>query len=359
MHVGLVLECEYRRDGTRDGAFDEAVALASTAEVYGIDGLWVAERHFASPQRSLEGAGGLPSFASAPMILATALAARTSQVRIGIGVSVLPLAHPVRLAEEVATLDHISRGRLDFGVGRSGFPAAYAGYGVSYEESRERFQECLDILRLAWTNETFSYSGTYFHFNDVCVMPKPLQKPYPPVRVAATTNDTFPLVGRAGHPIFVGLRGTDIPETAASLSVYRDAWREAGHEGNGDVFLRIPVYVAETDEQAREEPQESTLSSYRRLAERYARSAEEFGTATSEQRAERGERLAHAGYDELLANRLAYGTPDAVARRLCRIRDDLGLSGFLFEPNVGGAIPRDRVFNSLRLLAREVVPALR
>src|SRR6266511_1707115 len=219
MHAGLVLECEYRRGASSDEAVDEPFALAAMAEEGGLDGLWVAERHFASPQRSLEGAGGLPSLASAPMVLASALAAR---IRVGIGVSVLPLAHPVRLAEEVATLDQISRGRFDFGVGRSGFPAAYAGYGVSYEESRDRFQECLDILRLAWTNETFSYSGKYFQFNDVCVMPKPYQKPYPPVRVAATTTDTFPLVGHAGHPIFVGLRGSDIPETEAYLAVYRD-----------------------------------------------------------------------------------------------------------------------------------------
>src|SRR5438094_2003579 len=205
MHIGLVLECEYRPGATQDEALRDAFRLASAAEEYGLDGLWVAERHFASPQRSLEGAGGLASFASAPLILASALAARTSRIRIGTGVSVLPLSHPVRLAEELATLDHISGGRLDFGVGRSGFPAASAGYAASYEESRGRFQECLDILKLAWTQETFSYSGEFFHFENVCVIPKPFQKPYPPIRVAATTNDTFPMVGEAGQPIFVGL----------------------------------------------------------------------------------------------------------------------------------------------------------
>src|SRR5689334_5402848 len=190
-------------------------------------------------------------------------------------------------------------------------------------------------------------------------MPKPFQKPHPPIRVAATTTDTFPILRRAGHPIFVVLRGTDIPETAAYLDVYRQNWRDAGHEGNGDVYLRIPVYVSPTAEGARDEPHDSTLASYKRLAERYARSSEEFGTATSEQRAERGERLARAGYDELLANRLAYGTPDAVAARLLDLRDRLGLSGILIEPNVGGATPRNLVFRSMELLTKEVLRALK
>jgi alkanesulfonate monooxygenase SsuD/methylene tetrahydromethanopterin reductase-like flavin-dependent oxidoreductase (luciferase family) len=292
-------------------------------------------------------------------MLAAALGSRTSRVRIGTAVSVLPLSQPVRLAEEVATLDHLCGGRLDFGVGRSGFATAYNGYGIPYGESRERFQECLDILLLAWTQDSFSYSGTYYSYDDVCVVPKPLQKPTPPIRVAATTTDTFPMMGEVGRPIFVGLRGTDVPETARHVAIYRDAWHAAGHPGDGDVYLRIPVYVAETAEQAYEEPRVSTMQSYQRLATSYARSASSAGAVASEERAQRGERLHSAGYAELMANRLAYGTPDAVTRRLSEIRDQIGLTGFVIEPNVGGGIPRDLVFKSVALFAREVAPALR
>jgi alkanesulfonate monooxygenase SsuD/methylene tetrahydromethanopterin reductase-like flavin-dependent oxidoreductase (luciferase family) len=292
-------------------------------------------------------------------MFASALAARTKRVRIGIAVSVLPLSHPVRLAEEVATLDQISKGRLNFGIGRSGFATSYSGYNIPYGESRERFQECLDILRLAWTQDTFSYAGEHYNFEDVSLTPKPFQKPYPPLRMAATTHDTFPIVGEMGFPIFVGLRGTDVPETARNVATYREAWKAAGHPGEGDVYLRIPVYVAATAEAAMEEPQVSTLQSYRRLAESYAKSAYTEGTNTTEERAERGERLLGAGYEELLRNRLAYGTPDTVVRRMLELRDDIGLSGFVVEPNVGGSIPRAKVFESVRLLATEVAPALR
>ena len=141
---------------------------------------------------------GIPSIASVPLVLASAIAARTTRLRIGTGVSVLPLCHPIRIAEEAATVDQVSQGRLDFGVGRSGFARAYAGYGIPYNESRERFQESLEIILKAWTNERFSHTGTYFSCDDLTVIPRPYQKPHPPIWVAATTQDTFPLVGRMG-----------------------------------------------------------------------------------------------------------------------------------------------------------------
>jgi alkanesulfonate monooxygenase SsuD/methylene tetrahydromethanopterin reductase-like flavin-dependent oxidoreductase (luciferase family) len=360
MHVGLVMECDYREGATQEEAFDEAFEMAARAEEWGLDGVWLAERHFAAPRGPLDAMGtGIPSIVSAPLTLAGAIAARTQRLRVGIAVNVLPLCHPIRMAEEAATVDHISKGRFDFGVGRSGFPRAYEGYGIPYAESRERFQEYLDIILKAWTEERFSYTGKYFSCRDLCVIPKPYQKPHPPLRVAATTRETFPQVGRLGYPIFIGLRGFDVAEAMVHLQAYRQAWRQAGHAGDGDVFLRIPVYVAETAEAARSEPEASTMQSYRRLGENFARSAGAAGTTASEERAERAERLSAVSYDELLRGRLAYGTPEMVVERLRQLQTTLGLSGVIAEPNVGGRIPRDLVFRSIRLFAQEVAPRLR
>src|SRR3989441_2047744 len=154
MHVGLVMECDYREGRTQEEAFAEAMSIAEIAETQGLDGVWLAERHFAIHRRPTDPMGaGIPSIASVPLVLAAALAARTTRLRIGTGVSVLPLCHPIRTAEEAATVDQISQGRLDFGVGRSGFPRAYSGYGVRYDESRERFQESLDVILKAWTQD--------------------------------------------------------------------------------------------------------------------------------------------------------------------------------------------------------------
>ena len=138
--------------------------------------------------------------------MSTAIVARYQHLRVGVAVNVLPLAHPIRMAEEVATIDHISQGRVEFGVGRSGFHRAYDCYGISYAESRERFQECLDVILAAWTNERFSYEGKYYKFDEVCVVPS-LRSHNPRCRVAATNATDLPPWGDPVLPVFVGLRG--------------------------------------------------------------------------------------------------------------------------------------------------------
>jgi len=360
MHVGLVMECDYREGRTQEEAFGEAMDIAGIAETEGLDGVWLAERHFAMHRRPTDPMGaGIPSIAAVPLVLAAAIAARTSRVRIGTGVSVLPLCHPIRTAEEAATVDQISKGRLDFGVGRSGFPRAYSGYGVRYDESRERFQESLDLILKAWTQDGFTHTGKYFATDNLTVVPRPYQKPHPPIWVAATTPDTFAMVGRMGYSLVTGLRGFDVPEAVGHLAAYRAARREHGHAGDGNVYLRIPVFVADTAAQARSEPEESTMRSYRRLAENFASSVGATGTTTSEERAERAERLSNLTYDDVLRDRVAYGTPDMVVDRLSKLREQLGLSGVIIESNVGGRIPLERVLHSIRLYAREVAPRLR
>ena len=360
MHVGLVMECDYRYGETEQAAFDEAFAMAEAAEKGGLEGVWLAERHFAAPRSPLDtGGAGIPSVVSAPLIISSAIVARYERLRVGVAVNVLPLAHPVRVAEEVATLDHISRGRVEFGVGRSGFARAYEGYGISYAESRARFRECLDVILAAWTNERFSYEGEYYRFNDVCVIPKPYQKPHPPLRIAATTKETFPQVGRQGIPVFVGLRGMDRPALAESLNAYRAAWKEAGNAGDSSVFLRIPVYVGETDEQAHADAEESTMRSYRRLAQNFLNSASVAGATPDEERVQRGHRLSAVTYEDLLRDRLAYGSPDTVTNQLRDIVDELGLEGVVAEVNVGGGIPKDKVLASVNRFATKVAPNLR
>src|SRR5437773_7628512 len=142
-------------------AFDRALDEVETAERVGLDAIWLAELHGA-PERSV---------LSAPMMVASAIAARTSTIRIGIAVQVLPLSHPLRLAEEAATIDQVSHGRLIYGIGRSGVVRTYEDYGVDYGESRERFAETLAILKHAWTETRFSYTGKYYSFDNVAVSP--------------------------------------------------------------------------------------------------------------------------------------------------------------------------------------------
>ncbi len=359
MHVGLVMECDYREGRTQDEAFAEAFTVAKLADESGIDGVWLAERHFAAPRTPTDpGGAGIPSVSSVPLLMAGIIAARTERVRVGTGVSVLPLAHPIRLAEEAATVDNISQGRLDFGIGRSSFPRSYQGYGVPFEESRQRFSEALDIILKAWSNYRFSHHGHYYDMDDVVVTPRPYQQPHPPIRIAANSIDTFDIVGELGFPLVTGVRGQGIAQVGRNLKLYRAATARNGHDVD-DVYVRMPIYVSESMEQARADTEESTMRAFRRTADTYIKTVEAEGASASAERLQRAEQLLNTTYDDLLVDRVAYGSPQMVADRLIEIRDELGLTGFIMEPNVGGNVPAEHVQNSIRLYAEEVAPALR
>src|SRR6266571_5038715 len=228
MHFGIFLE-ERRRGAGEAQAFRETLELADAAEAWGLDGVWLGEIHF-NPTRSVQ---------SAPIALASFMAARTRRVWIGTAVIVLRLANPLRIAEEVATVDQLSQGRFDFGIGRSGSPRPYDVLGIPYGESQARFLEALEIIREAWQGQPFSYAGSFYRFSNTTVSPTPYQRPHPPMRMAANSAETFVQVGQLGLPIFVGLRDLDIPTLKLSLEAYRKAWRDAGHVGSPDVYLRI------------------------------------------------------------------------------------------------------------------------
>ena len=349
MEFGMFHEFHRRPGQTEAQAFTESFELVDEAETTGLDVMWLAELHTA-PERSV---------LAAPLNIASAIATRTKRMKVGIAVQVLPLCHPLRIAEEASTVDHISHGRLIFGVGRSGFPRTYQAYGISYAESRERFAEVLEILKRAWTQERFSFHGQFYHFDDICLVPKPYQAPYPELRIAVNSPDTFQQSGEQGLPIFVATRLGDLNELVPNLQMYREAWAAAGHPGQGKVYLRVPVYLAATEQQARKEPEESVMFFYKYLGERIEASATQEGARAIENRAERGQRLMTIDYQEVLASKIVVGTPAMVVDRLGMLKKTLGLSGILAEMNCGMRIPHDRVGNSLRLLCSEVMPHLR
>ncbi len=346
MEFGMFHEFQRRPGQSEADAFTESFDLVDAAETTGLDVMWLAELH-TSPERSV---------LAAPLSIASAIATRTKRMKVGIAVQVLPLCHPLRVAEEAATVDHISHGRLIFGIGRSGFPRTYQAYGISYAESRERFAEVTEIIKRAWTQESFSVHGKFYNFEDIHLVPKPYQKPYPELRIAVNSADTFIETGALGMPIFVATRLGDLNELVPNLRAYRAAWEAAGHPGHGKVYLRVPVYVAATEKQALEEPRESVMHFYKYLGQRIEASAAQEGARAIENRAERGQRLQSIDYDEVIKSKIVVGTPAMVTDRLGQLREELGLSGILAELNCGMQIPAPRVLNSLQMMCSEVTP---
>jgi len=312
MDCGVFVE-QMRRGVTQGEAFREMCAIVEAAESWGLDIVWLAEM----------------------------------------------MVNPARVAGEITTLDHLSQGRFDFGIGRSGSPRSYDALGVPYEESQARFFEALEIILQAWKGEAFSYQGQFYRFTDVTVTPRPYRQPHPLVRMAATTAETFPRVGKMGLPIFVGLRGMDIPELAACLKTYRQAWREAGHPGDGDACLRIPLYAAPTEQAAREEPYETITYYMERQANLTLEPLGRAGIGPVELREGQARRLSRLSYEDILTRKVAFGTARGLVDRLGQLRDELGITGIAAELNPGGLLPFAQEMRSLEILTQQVMPALK
>ena len=348
MHFGVFLE-ESRPGLSQGDAFRETLETADAAEALGLDCVWLGEIHF-NPKRSV---------ISAPIAVATAIATRTKRLHVGMAVNVLPLNHPLRIAEEAATVDHLSQGRFELGIGRSGAARTYDVLGIPYGESQARFREALEIIKEAWKGEPFSYDGKFYRFQNATVAPRPYQTPHPPLRMAANTPETFPLVAQLGLPIFVGLRDVDIPELQESLRSYRHAWAEAGHAAKPSVYLRIPVYAGLTETGALEEPRESITQFFRRHVDLMRATVGRSGAGPADRRAAKADALERLSYEELLRTRVAFGTAPQLIERLKELRSQLGLDGIVIEPNPAGLIPAEYAARSLRILAHDVMPAFK
>ena len=346
MQTGLFLEFPALDDITDQQAFQEGFKIAEEAERMGVESVWLAEYHF------------IPfSVLSAPVMVATSIASRTERIRIGLGVLLLPLGNPICIAEEIATLDHISQGRLDLGIGRGTFPEHHDAFLSPYPESRGRFEEYLEIILKAWSTEQFSFEGEHYRCYDLAVRPKPYQKPHPPIRVGITSAETFPIIGRMGYPVFVNpSRVFALSDLAEHVQAYQQAWKDAGHPGKGNVGIRLPVYLAETEEQAYEEPRESAQTSIQGIGQRVAASATREGT-TGNWQAE-SDHILSMTYDDWLKDKVIFGTPESVLDRLLKLTEELQLSHIVFENNLGRRIPYDLQMKSLSLLMDRVVPHL-
>ena len=189
----------------------------------------------------------------------------------------------------------------------------------------------------------------------VIIGTKPYQTPYPPIHVGITSADTFPIIGRMGYQILINpSRVFSLSELKPNIEEYRRAWQEAGHEGEANVGLRVPIYVAESAERAYSEPRESALFSKERLGNRVAEYATySVGTKGWQEQADRIQAM---DYDDWLRDKVVYGTPDRVVDRLHQLIEELQLTQIVYEINLGRQIPYEQQQNCLRLISEKVVP---
>ena len=198
----------------------EVVEQASYAEEMGFHSLWLVEHHFRSEW----------SPCSAPDIILAAISQRTSKIRLGIAVVLVHIHHPLHVAVRIATLDILSRGRVDLGVGRAAYPYQLTPYGTELDQTRGMWEESLRMIPRIWTEEVFSHQGTYYNIPPREVVPKPYQKPHPPIWSACASEDTVRLTGEMGLGALFNSTGG--PERLENLiRIYQDSIKNAQSVG--------------------------------------------------------------------------------------------------------------------------------
>jgi probable F420-dependent oxidoreductase len=315
-----------------DRCIDETIAEAQLAEASGFDSCFFGEHH-------QDRDGFLPS----PLIVATAVAARTTRLRVGSSVILLPLHHPVRVAEDVITLDLVSRGRVVLGVGIGYQPADFRAFGVPMEHRIARFEESIEILRLCWAGEPFSFRGKHYTLENVQVCPRPFQRPGPPLWIGASVPAAARRAGRVADG-FVGTPSTSLENATRLADVYRQTAREAGREP--EVIQMRDAWVAATRAEADTVYGPHVMTAYRyywenRLAEFRNMPADTPFTLQS-----------------LAPDRLILGDPETCVREFQRWQKATGASTFLLRLRHAhsGGPPHDRIMAAIRLFGERVIP---
>ena len=319
-------------------------------EELGFDEVWFTEHHFIDYGLSVD-----------PSSLAAAAASRTRRVRIGLAAAILPFHHPLRLAEQMALVDIISNGRLDVGVGRGNRPAEFAGYRVPQIESRDRFDETVEIMRLAWTQERFSFHGRFFDYGDVRVIPKPLQRPHPPIYQVCVSKDGIENTALRGWPMLNSVLTGPADQLVANRDTYVAALQKAGRDEVEIASLlrrwgvSRQIYVADTDARALEEAKAAELwyqESFCKFV--VPERIEDAHPSLQPGFRAMAEKLGRVTWEDLVRETLAFGSPDTVARHIAYMRE-LGVGQVLCWMNFGG-LPQDKIRRSMELFAREVMP---
>jgi natural product biosynthesis luciferase-like monooxygenase protein len=230
-----------RADGA--GRLHSCVEQTVFAEALGFDSVWLAEHHFHSFGGTL----------SSPPVIGAAIAQRTSKIRIGTAVTLLPYHNPLRIAEDYATLDCLSNGRIEFGIGHGFIKYESLTFGTPLEDLRERFKENLAVILKAWTEPKLSHKGKFYEYENVEVMPRPVQQPHPTVWMGATsTPESFEFAGRSGFHLMLIPFLHEIDELRPMVELYLNGRGAAGYDPEtARVVAMYHIYVGESAGEAR------------------------------------------------------------------------------------------------------------
>jgi alkanesulfonate monooxygenase SsuD/methylene tetrahydromethanopterin reductase-like flavin-dependent oxidoreductase (luciferase family) len=334
--------------------FQNILTQVSFAEEMGFEGVWFMEHHFAPEQ----------SHSSAPDMILAALSQRTSKMRLGLAVVLTPVHHPLHTAERVATLDLLSGGRVELGVGRSGHPFQLTPFGVTLDDSRGMWEESLAILPKAWTEEIFSHQGKYYQIPSREVVPKPLQKPHPPLWGACNQEDTAYMTGKMGFGCLV-ITHRGVERAYKLISLYKEAIEQAEPQGrfiHNHVAANTLAYCGEDRQAARTRGAE-LLDWYRQMQRmREERNWQEVALEEVpddykfhlSKGADAGSGDNVTGRDLVEAGRFPMGSPEDCIKFIEQFAA-IGVEELMFNFQLGPVTDAE-VMESIRLFGKQVIP---
>jgi probable F420-dependent oxidoreductase len=314
------------------GNFEETIQECERAEALGFDSVWLGEHH--------NNALLYPT----PLIGLAAIASRTRRLRLGTGVLLLPLYHPVAIAEEAAMVDMISGGRLILGLGAGYAPEEFAAFGLTTKERGSRLEEGASLLHRLWTEEHVSHEGRHYRVTDVTVRPRPVQQPRPPIWFAGWVEPAIRRAARLGDA-WLGGPSAKIDELVTCVRIFREAQHEAGQTMDGtDVALMRYVFVADSLEQAYATVGDTTLRIFENTYFRWPHPVVKRPPGDM-------------NIQRLAEDRFILGDPAQCRRQIERFQEDLGLTHLICRISFPG-VSRQASLASLELFTQEVMPAL-
>ncbi len=309
MKVGVLQFFSWpRREVPLDTVYERAMERIKVMDRAGYDCVWLAEHHFT-------GYSVCPSV----HLMGVHVANHTRRIRIGMGVSLAAFYHPLRLAEEVALLDVLSGGRVNWGAGRGFDPLEFGIFDIPVSESATRFHEAVQIVQAAWGSERLSWEGAHWSFQDVEVLPKPRQVPHPPIWLAAGSEGAVRWAAKNAYSILLGPHAT-VQETGDHLKLYDATLRKAGHSPEGrEIPIARMVALADTDDEARVVARHGAEW----IAASYINQAKVTSPAHPAQQFMQLDR--RTMLDRYVDDVVVHGSPARVRAELERLREEIGL----------------------------------
>jgi len=328
----------------------EQFELMYAAEDLGFDSIQPAEHDFSEY-----------GYLASPQVSLAAVAARTKRIRLGTGIVVLPFHNPIRVAEDFAPLDLMSDGRVDLGLGRGYQPMEFAGFGIDQTKSREMFDEGVKLIHKCWTEDRVTFKGKFYQAEDLCVRPKPLQKPHPPIYMACLSPETFAIAGAYGFNIFMSSAlGLSADHAKAGVGAYRKARAAAGFDPETGLISNLfMIYVADTMERAHADFSGPMTWYYRTIA-KYVAPPDDQPPVKGYERYQDSRKLAASiEFDDFVKSPvLACGDVDHCVERVTHLAREFGFNEMLCWTRIGG-IEAKKVKHAMDLISGKVIPAVK